>query len=153
MNVINSISKVGEFTGLVTGIDAWLKKQTGDSRAVVSELKDNLIQINFVLEHEVDLADVIDEITMSEYKRLQLEGFNFNSIKKTRIKKLARLKGTDLEPWVGKTTESLIESIYDKINELKKMYPKLKNSPKFRPGVRLINIRKRISLLMEHLRS
>ena len=144
---------IGEVSKVVKDLNAWLKKQSGDSRALLSELKDDLIQINMVLDHGLEISDVLDEISDKEYKRLQSDGFSFNSIKRSKIAKRRSLKGTDIEAWGGKSTEELIGSIYDKINELKKMYPKLKGSPKFRPRVRTYNIRKRILLLLNHVRS
>ncbi len=106
-----------------------------------------------VLDHGIEISDVLDEITDKEYKRLQSEGFSFNSIRRSKIAKRSCLKGTDIEGWGGKTTRELIDSIYEKINALKKMYPKLKGSSKFRSRVRTFNIRKRILLLLNHVRS
>ena len=90
---------------------------------------------------------------MAEYKRLAREGFNFNSLKKGRIAAFASLEGTDLASWCGKETEELIDSIYDKINDLKIRYPYVGKNEKYRWGVRVNNIRKRIWLLLMHVRS
>ena len=144
---------IGEVSKVVKDLNAWPKKQSGNSRVLLSELKDNLIQINMILDHGIEISDVIEEISDNVYKQLQSEGFSFNSIKKSKIAKRSSLKGTDLEAWGGKSTGELIDSIYDKINEFKKMHPILKGSSKFRPRVRIYNIRKRILLLLSHVRS
>lgn len=138
---------------LVGDLDAWLKKRTGDSRSVLTELKDNLIHLDMALEYSVDLDSCLSDISMAEYERLNSEGFNFNIVKRGKIRKRKDIEGTDLGFLVGKSTSELIESIYDKINELKKMYPKLNNSSKFRPRVRARNIRNRIVFLFSHVRS
>ena len=99
----------------------------------------------------VALGDVIDKISLAEYKRLSREGYNFNKLKKSKIAQYPSLQGTDLEKWQGKQTEQLIESIYDKLNELKIRYPHVANHKKYRWGVRVNNIRKRIWLLLKHV--
>lgn len=138
---------------LIKDIDAWLKKRKGDSRSVLIELKNNLIHLDMALEYSVDLYSILSDISMAEYERLSREGFNFNVIKRGKIRKRKDIEGTDLRFWLGKSTSELIESIYDKINELKRMYPKLRNSSEFRPIVRARNIRKRIIFLFSHIRS
>jgi len=144
---------LGEISNAVKDVNAWLKKQKGDSRLLVAEIKNNLIQLDMVVEHDVSLKDVLADISTSEYKRLQGEGFNFGSIKKSRIARFKSLEGTDLESWSGKETEELIGSIYDKTIALKTMFPRLKKSKKIRWNSRAINIRKRILLLLRHLGS
>ena len=95
---------------------------------------------------------MIEKISVSEYKRLAKEGFNFNTLKKGKIAAIASLEGTDLASWRGKETEELIESIYDKINDLKIRYPYVREKDKYRWNVRVSNIRKRIWLLLMHVR-
>lgn len=133
-------------------ISAWWKKARGDSRALLGELKDNLIYLDLVAEDGVELAEVIDKISVSEYQRLAKEGFNFNSLKRGRLDNYPSLAGTDLAPWCGKESGTLIESIYEKINDLKIRYPHVKHHERYRWRIRVNNIRKRIWLLLRHLR-
>ena len=56
-----------------------------------------------------------------------------------------------MERWGGKDTEELVVSIYDKINEIKIRFPHVGNKTKYRWGVRVNNIRKRIWLLLKHV--
>ena len=134
-------------------LSAWSKRAKGDARSLLSELKDNLIYLDMVAEDEVELSTVIDKISVSEYKRLAKEGFSFNALKKDKIKKYSSLEGTELSSWVGKETEDLVESIYDKTNELKIRYPLVSNHKKYRWNVRVNNIRKRMWLLLRHVSS
>jgi len=106
-----------------------------------------------VVEDDVDLGDVIDKISTKEFKRLSKEGFNFNNLKKKKIDKYPSLIGTDLSTWNGKETEDLIESIYDKINDLKIRFPHVSKNKKYRWKARVNNIRKRIWLLLKHVSS
>ncbi|BCV65918.1 hypothetical protein TUM17387_12770 [Shewanella carassii] len=134
-------------------INSWWNKSTGDSRAIIGELKDNLLYLEMVAVDNVPLGDVADKLSVIEYKRLSKEGFNFNKLKRTKILKYPSLKGSDLEKWGGKETEELVVSIYDKVNEIKIRFPHVGDNKKYRWGVRVINIRKRIWLLLKHVSS
>lgn len=134
-------------------ITSWWNKSKGDSRALIGELKDNLSYLDMVATDNVPLGDVADKLSVVEYKRLSKEGFNFNKLKKPRIVRYQSLQGTDLERWGGKETEELVISIYDKINEVIIRFPHVGNSKKYRWGVRVNNIRKRIWLLLAHVSS
>lgn len=136
----------------IAELAAWRRRARGDTRALVGELKDNLLYLDMVAEEGVALGDVIDRLSVTEYRRLAKSGFGFNSIKRGRIEPDPSLEGTELAPWVGKETAELVESIYDKINELKIRYPHVRDSGRYRWNVRVNNIRKRIWLLLKHVR-
>ena len=147
---LKSLATAGAASRVLT---AWWKKAKGNSRSLISELKDNMTYLDLVAEDGVGLEEVVEKISVDEYKRLAREGFNFNTLKKGRIAAFASLEGSDLASWCGKETEELIDSIYDKINDLKIRYPYVGKNEKYRWGVRVNNIRKRIWLLLMHVRS
>ena len=66
---------------------------------------------------------------------------------------MSSLENTDLSSWQGKETEELVFAIYDKIKNLIVKFPYTKTSDKYRWGVRVNNIRKRIWLLLRHMNS
>jgi hypothetical protein len=134
-------------------ITTWWNKSKGDSRALIGELKENLSYLDMVASDDVLLSDIAEKLSVIEYKRLASEGFNFNKLKKSKITKYPSLQGTDLVKWGGKETEELVFSIYDKINEIKIRFPHVGNSKRYRWGVRVTNIRKRIWLLLRHVSS
>lgn len=148
--VLKTLSETGSAISALTG---WWKKAKGDARSVIGELKDNMSYLDMVAEDGVGLGDVIEKISVDEYKRLAKEGFNFNVIKGGKISQQTLLEGTDLLSWNGKTTEELIESIYDKLIELKIRYPHVRQSKHYRWNARVNNIRKRIWLLFKHVGS
>lgn len=135
----------------IKALTSWGKQAKGDARAIILEMKDNLTYLELVAIDEIDLGEVIEKMSLSEYKRLSKEGFSFNSLKRGKIKKYPFLDGTDLSSWAGKDTEGLINSIYDKINKLKICYPHVSESKNYRWNVRVNNIRKRIFLLLKHV--
>ncbi len=144
---------IDEVSKVVQDINSWLKKQKGDSRALITELKVNLTYLNMAINQSLEIGEILENLKLDQYSRLQDEGFNFNKIKNKKIPNLKSIKGSDLASWKGKSTEELVDSIYDKIRDLKISYPKLKGRPNIRWNVRIINIAKRIVLLLRHVRS
>jgi len=146
--VLQSLSSAGSALSALT---AWRKKARGDARALIGELKDDLYYLDMVAEDGVELAAVVNKLSIAEYKRLSREGYNFNALKKQKIAGHDSLKGTDLSSWSGKSTEDLIESIFEKLNILKIKFPHVAESSKYRWSVRVDNVRKRIWLLLQHV--
>ena len=130
---------------------AWRKKARGDARALIGELKDNLYYLDMVAEDGVALAAVVNKLSIKEYKRLSTEGYNFNALEKKKISRYESLKGTSLSAWSGKSTEDLIESVFEKLNLLKIKFPHVAENSRYRWSVRVDNIRKRIWLLLKHV--
>ncbi len=153
VNVPTVLKALSSGSSATQAIVTWWKKSKGDARALSGELKDNLAYLDMVAEDGVALDEVIEKISVAEYRRLAREGFNFNRLKKGRIAAYPSLSGTDLASWGGKETEDLIESIYARINDLKIRYPYVRDNRKYRWRVRVNNIRKRIWLLLKHVSS
>jgi hypothetical protein len=148
--VLRSLASAGT---AIKELAAWGKRTKGDTRALIGELKDNLCYLDLAADDGVALADVIGKISTAEYERLARSGFNFNALKRGRIARYTSLAGTDLASWAGKDTETLVESIYEKLRDLKIRYPHVAKSNKYLWQVRVNNIRKRIWLLLRHVRS
>lgn len=140
-------------TGALNAFTGWKSKSKGNASSVIEELKENSRYLWAVIEEGVSLEKVISNLSTKEYDRLLKEGFSFNSLKKRKIGKHASLDGTDLSSWQGKETEKLVSNIYDKIKDLKTKYPLSKNSKKIRWDRRVINVQKRILLLLKHANS
>ncbi len=145
--VLRSLSSAGS---AISALTTWRKKARGDARALVGELQDNLHYLDMVAEDGVALAAVVNKLTITEYKRLSREGYNFNALEKKKIAGYDSLQGTDLASWSGKSTEDLIESIFEKLNILTIKFPHVAQNSKYRWSVRVDNIRKRIWLLLKH---
>lgn len=146
--VLQSLSTAGS---ALSAFATWRKKARGDARALIGELKDNLTYLDMVAEDGVELGAVIDRLSIAEYRRLAREGYDFNALKKQKIAGYESLQGTDLATWAGKSTEELIDSIFEKLNDIKIKFPHVSESGKYRWGVRVDNIRKRIWLLLRHV--
>lgn len=146
--VLKSLSTAGT---AIRELSAWRRRVKGDVRMLIGELKDNLSYLDMVIEDDIELTTVLDKISTNEFKRLSKDGFDFNALKREKIKQDPSLKGSELSTWVNKDTEALVFSIYDKLNELKIRYPLVSHKTNYRWNVRINNIRKRIWLLLVHV--
>ncbi|MEE4266236.1 MAG: hypothetical protein V2I56_26350 [Desulfobacteraceae bacterium] len=138
---------------LIEQFATWRKHTKGDVRALVDELKENSIYVSMIVEGDVGIAEVIDKISVAEFKRLNREGFDFNKLKRGKITRQPSVSNKELLSWVGKDTESLVTSIYDKMSDLTIRYPHAAQNKKYRWSVRVKNIQDRIGLLLMHVRS
>ena len=127
-------------------------KTKGDARSLVEELKENSRLCWLVIEEDVEAVKIIPKLSHSEFDRLNKTGFDFDALKRKKIKKYSQLNDTDLANWAGKSTHFLVENIYDKIKNLKTTYKYAPHNEKRRWKARVINIQKRILLLVQHLR-
>jgi hypothetical protein len=127
------------------------KTAIGQGRTVVAELKNNMSYLDLVADGEQSLGEILPKLSTASYKKLRDAGYDFNTIEKAKITAHPTLKNTDLASWAGRDTASLIEAIYDRIEDLLIKYPHAKKSRRYRWNVRVNNIRKRIMLLTKHL--
>ncbi len=146
LNLLTSLAKAMDwFTDL--------RKQTrGDVRALIEELKENSRLCFRVVEDGVAPEDVISRFSTATFDRLNESGFDFNAVRRCDIPAFEGMENTDLATWAGKSTQDLIVNIYDKIKDLRSLHA-LATLQNRRLGPRIINIHKRILLLLRHIRS
>lgn len=143
--------------GLITSakamasFDAFRKKRVGEARALVEELKENSRLCFRVLDDKVPHNVVIPRFSTKVFDRLNQQGFDFNSLKRAKISSFPGIDKTDLASWPGKRTAELVESIYDKIKELRSLH-RFKTAGALQRR-RIINIHKRILFLLRHIKS
>lgn len=87
-------------------------------------------------EDDVQLGDVIEEVSTAEYKRLAKAGFTFNTLTNDMIAKYPSLDGIDFASRRGQESKRLVESICDKTSDLKTGYPHVKKNANYRWNVR-----------------
>lgn len=130
-----------------------LKGKKGAKRVFLDEIRNNSTACWLYLNRNADLAQVISELKHDVYDQLSVQGFDFNSLKKGKIKSHPSLKRSDLKYFIEKSTEDLVDIIYKRIKDLKLTYKLSSDNPKNRFPVRVRNIQKRILLLLRHMRS
>lgn len=141
-------------TGLITtakamaSFDAFRKGRKGDIRSLIEEIKENSRLCFRVVNDGIDYRAVIPKFSTAEFDRLNKTGFNFNALQIKKIQPLTGIEKTDLASWPGKSTAALVENIYDKIKNLRSVHEFTPENPTSKR--RLINIHKRILLLLHH---
>jgi hypothetical protein len=135
----------------VTAFAKWRQATVGNAWTLIDELKKNSMLFWSVINRDIPVGNIVDKLSTDEYDRLCREGFNFNSIRQRRIYPYKSLFGTDLAFLGGKETKVLIKNIYDRIKDLKEKYPYANDGKKKRWYTRVVNIQKRILLLLRHV--
>lgn len=146
--IFDTLSSAAKTVQAFKGI---MKGTRGDARALLEELKENAGLCWLVVEKNIKPEKIINELTCKEYDRLLRTEFKFNSLKRKSVRDYPEIAGTELSVFTGKSTEYLLVNIYDKLKELKRIYRIDKNTPGIRWRVRIINLQKRILLLLRHL--
>ncbi|NNF95366.1 MAG: hypothetical protein HKM94_00360 [Halobacteria archaeon] len=118
-------------------------KAKGDARSLVEELKESSRLCRLIIEEDVILGKSFPSYPMPG---------SILMLKHKKIRKYPQLLNSDLASWTGKSTHTLVDNIYDKIKNLKTTYKYAPQSEKRRWKARVINIQKRILLLVKHLR-
>jgi hypothetical protein len=78
-------------------------------------------------------------------------GFNFNSLKKGKVREVVAGDQPQYQQYVGWSTEKLFSNIYVKIKDLQTIVRMDPHNERIRKGVRLINVLKLMLLLMKHI--
>jgi len=152
-NIPLALKSIASAASSLKAFTDWRSRTKGDVRALIEELKENARYCWLVLEQDVDPGEIIPRLSTSEYDRLSKSGFSFNALKRHNIARIDSLKGTDLSSWQGKSTEALIANIYDKIKDVKTLYPFIAEKKNIQWKTRIGNIQKRILLLLKHVSS
>ena len=135
------------FTEILTG-------RKGEARLLLEELKKNLTLSWLVVRREVEPQKIIPQLSTKYYDQLLQKGFNFNNLspKKKKIAGNENLESSDLAAFVGKDVAHLVEGIYDRIKEVQVIFQVDPLNKHIDWNRRILNLHKRILLLMWHLR-
>ncbi len=131
-----------------------LQTNRGEARLLLEELKKNSTLSWLVMEREVEPVKIIPELSTKAYDRLLEKNYNFNDLspKKKKILGTASLEDSDLASFIGKDVAALVEGIYDRIKEMQLIFQVDPDNARIDWNRRVINLHKRILLLMFHLR-
>lgn len=150
-NIPLALKSIASTASTLKAFTDWRSRTKGDVRALIEELKENARYCWLVLEQDIDPGAIIPKLSTDEYDRLSKSGFSFNVLKRRSIARMGSLQGTDLSSWQGKSTEALIANIYDKIKDIKTLYPYISEKHNIQWKTRIANIQKRILLLLKHV--
>ncbi len=126
----------------------------GDARLLLEELKKNSTLSWLAVEREVEPLKIIPELSTKAYDRLLEKNYNFNELspRKKKILGTSSLEDSDLASFIGKDVATLVEGIYDRIKEMQLICRVDPENRRIDWNRRVINLHKRILLLMLHLR-
>jgi hypothetical protein len=152
-------SIAGFFSGLSSAasaakiIQSLLKDTRGTRRAILLELRKNIDLLFLFLDDESKYQSVINRLETRAYTSASESGFDFNTIKKSKVSTRILGEVKQLQSYAGWTTEELFENIYLRINQLKNIIEIAPESRKFRLNVRLKNLHKMMVLLIKHIKT
>jgi hypothetical protein len=153
INLPDVLKMLSSVTETIEAFRNWRKKTKGDSWRIIDELKRNSVLCWSVIEKDIPVGEIVEKLSTAEYDSLKREGFDFNAINRKKIYPYKSLKGTDLAFSAGKETGVFIDNIYDHIKDLKTKFPYAQDKTKRRWHTRVVNIQKRILLLLRHVRA
>ncbi|MFZ6673397.1 hypothetical protein [Undibacterium sp. Xuan67W] len=146
LNVISTAAKAMQWFRDVSA------KNKGEVRALIEEIKENSRLCFRVVQDKVPPADVIPAFSTVVFDRLNAGGFDFDSVQRQAIPAYEGIEKSDLASWAGKPTGKLIENIYDKIKDMRSLHT-FKAQDNRLWSRRILNIHKRILLLLRHTRT
>ena len=135
---------------------AWTKWRTqskGNAKKLIRELQNNLRFCTLVLDDGLDVGEAIHVLSTEQYDRLAGEDPDLKSLRPAKIRDLGIKDDKNLAAWQGRPTVSLVDNIYEKIEDIKVFFPNPKSRKNRRWPVRVANIRNRILMLLENARS
>jgi len=125
-------------------------KAEGRGKKILYELEKNHILISNWERSRVDITAIIKDLSIATFEKVQHK-FSSSDVKMRRITKKSVKGNTWHAHYIGWSSEKLIRHIYKKILALKDIELRYPSDPKFRKSVRLINIKRLLTLLSGHL--
>ena len=142
------LQAVASGTKATTAWQKWRTQSKGNAKKLIRELQGNLRFCNLVLSDGLTIGEAMHVLSTKEYDRLAGEDPELRSLRPRKIRNLRIKDDKQLAYWQGKTTVSLVDSVYDKIEDIKAYYPHPKSRKNRRWNLRVANIRNRILLLL-----
>jgi hypothetical protein len=147
-------STLGTAASTAKAFTELLQNRKGEARLLLEELKKDSTLSWLVVARQVEPQKVIPKLSTKAYDRLLEKNFNFNDLspKKKKILGTSTLQDSDLSSFIGKDVANLVEGIYDRIKEMQLIFEVDPTNTRINWDRRIINLHKRILLLMTHLR-
>ena len=129
----------------------WITGNRGLKRTVVIELKENIELVRLYIESGNNPRQVIPQLKEEAFRNALAQGFNFNSLKRSKITPSSTKNLPQLAVYHGWSTQKLFESVYEKIATLKHAMTMGNTRKPIRFGVRLANVFKLMVVLAHHI--
>ncbi len=148
-------STLGTATNTAKAFKELLANKKGEVRLLLEELKRNSTLSWLVVQRQVEPRKIIPQLSTKAYDRLLEENFNFNNLTspaRRTVKGDVRFEDSDLASFIGRDVANLVEGIYDRIKEMQVIHQVDPRNKRIDWNRRVINLHKRILLLMFHLK-
>jgi hypothetical protein len=129
----------------------WITGNRGLKRTVAVELKENIELVRLYIESNTDPRELIPKLREDAFRSALSQGFNFNTLQRSKISAASTRDIPQLKPYHGWSTQKLFESVYEKIATLKHAVTIRTSKKPVRIGVRLINVFKLMVVLAHHI--
>ena len=145
------IPGIGTTEKVASSLYKWITGNRGFKRTVAIELKENIELIRVYVESGADPKELIPKLGDSAFRNALSEGFNFNSLNKSKIGTKSKNHIPQLQKYSGWETQRVFESVYQKVATIKHA-AEIKSSKKaVRIGARLQNIFNLMVMLAIHI--
>jgi len=147
-------STLGSAASTAKAFQELLVGRKGEVRLLLEELKKNATLCWLVVDRQVEPQKVILQFETKVYDSLLAKDYNFNALspRRRKIEGSASLAGSDLASFVGRDVAFVVENLYDRIKEMQTIFQVDPGNARIDWGRRVLNLHKRILLLMLHLR-
>jgi hypothetical protein len=129
----------------------WITGNRGFKRTVAIELQENIELVRLYVTSGAEPRELISKLKEDAFRNALAQGFNFNTLKRSKISAASTRNIPQLRSYHGWSTQKLFESVYTKIATLKHAATLPNGQKPVRIGVRLINVFKLMVVLAHHI--
>mgnify|MGYP001824437229 FL=1 len=129
----------------------WITGNRGFKRTVAIELQENIELVRLYVASGAEPRALIPKLKEDAFRNALAQGFNFNTLKRSKISATSTRNIPQLRSYHGWSTQKLFESVYMKIATLKHAATLPNGQKPVRIGVRLINVFKLMVVLAHHI--
>ncbi len=129
---------------IASSLYKWITGNRGLKRTVAIELKENIELIRLYIESDADPKELIPKINDDAFRNALAAGFNFNSLKRSKIGAKSTKDTPQLKKYHSWETQRVFENVYQKVATLKQAATITNSKKPVRIGVRLNNVFKLI---------
>jgi hypothetical protein len=148
----NTFTAISTAERITAALYKWITGNRGLKRTVAIELKENIALVRLYVTSGIEPRELIPKLRDDAFRKALAQGFNFNSLKRSKISAASTRNIPQMKSYHGWSTQRLFENVYTKIATLKHAAT-LPNGQKktMRIGVRLINVFKLMVVLAHHI--
>lgn len=147
----DAFAAIGTSERVASSLYKWAKGKRGFNRTVAIELRENIELIRMYIDSGAERNELIPKISDAAFRNALAGGFNFNSMKRSKIGVRSTKNIAQLKKYHGWKTQKIFENIYQKVATLKHAATIKDNRKSVRIGARLNNVFRLMVMLAIHI--